>query len=144
MDDRGLGAGFGTTLNLPLPPGATGDVYLEAFDGVLAPLVRQFGPTWLIISAGFDAHRRDPLTQLGLTSGDYAALTSRLAALVPAGRVLAVLEGGYDLQALRDSSAAAMAALLGFEYAVEKPTTGGPGHHVVAAVKRLWDETPMI
>ena len=64
--------GLVATLNIPLPPRATGDVYLEGIDRIVAPLAEAFEPTWLIISAGFDAHRRDPLTDLGLTSGDYA------------------------------------------------------------------------
>ena len=73
----GSGAGDGTTVNVPLPPGTTGDVYLRAFDEVIAPVVDRFAPTWLLISAGFDAHRDDPLTELGLSAGDFAALTAR-------------------------------------------------------------------
>ena len=76
MAERGEGAGFGCNLNIPLPPRATGEVYLEAIDRIVAPLVGSFEPTWLIISAGFDAHRRDPITDLGLTSGDYALMTA--------------------------------------------------------------------
>ena len=75
--ETGTGAGVGTTMNVPLPPGATGDVYLRAFDEVIAPVVERFAPTWLLISAGFDAHRDDPLTELGLTAGDYPLLTAR-------------------------------------------------------------------
>ena len=91
-----------------------------------------------MISAGFDAHRRDPLTDLGLTSGDYALMTKRLLELVPAGRHLMVLEGGYDLRALTDSSSAAMAALLGVDHEPEKPSAGGPGHRVLDAVVEHW------
>ena len=75
LTETGSGAGAGTTLNLPMPPGATGDVYLQAFDEVIAPVVERFAPTWLLISAGFDAHRDDPLTELGLTAGDFPLLT---------------------------------------------------------------------
>ena len=97
-----------------------------------------FEPTWLIISAGFDAHRRDPLTDLGLTSGDYTLITRRLVELVPTARPLMVLEGGYDLQALADSSAAAMAAMLGVDHQPEKPSAGGPGNRVLDAVVQHW------
>ena len=95
-----VGVAAGTTVNFPLPPGATGDVYRAGIEEVLAPLVAAFAPTWLLISAGFDAHRRDPLTDLGLTAGDYADVTADLLAFVPAGRRLVFLEGGYDLTAL--------------------------------------------
>ena len=62
LSERGREAGEGTNLNFPLPEGATGDVYLRGIDEVLAPLAERFAPTWLLLSAGFDAHRRDPLT----------------------------------------------------------------------------------
>ena len=71
LDETGIGAGVGTTLNLPLPAGATGDVYLEALDTVVAPAVEHFAPTWVLVSAGFDAHRADPLTGLGLSAGRF-------------------------------------------------------------------------
>ena len=115
-------------------------MYLEALDRIVAPLAELYEPTWLIISAGYDAHRRDPLTDLGLTSGDYALMTRRLMELVPAGRHLVVLEGGYDFQALSDSSAATMAALLGVEHLPEKPSAGGPGHRVLDAVAEQWGD----
>ena len=95
------GAGAeGTTVNVPLPAGATGDLYLSAVDTLIAPLAARFAPDWVLLSAGFDAHRADPLTGLGLSAGDFAPLTARLAGLVPAGRVVAFLEGGYDLEAV--------------------------------------------
>ena len=109
----GTGAGRGTTMNIPLPPGATGDVYLRAFDELVAPVVERFAPTWLLISAGFDAHRADPLTELGLTAGDYPLLTSRALQLVPPGRCVAMLEGGYDLDALAACASAVLGALAG-------------------------------
>ena len=131
--ETGEGNGRGTTVNLPVPAGTTGDVFRAAIDEVIAPLADAFQPTWLLLSAGFDAHRSDPLTDLGLTSGDYADLTAELLALVPAGRRLAFLEGGYDLAALRDSTAAALVALAGGRLHPESPSSGGPGLDVVAA-----------
>ena len=93
FDEVGEGAGHGTTLNIPLPPGATGDVYLAAVDELISPVVARFAPTWLIISAGFDAHAADPLTDLGLSAGDYALITHRLLDYAPPGRRLVMLEG---------------------------------------------------
>ena len=141
LSQTGTGDGTRRTLNLPLPAGTTGDTYLAAIDEVLDPLVEEFAPTWLIISAGFDAHRRDPITGLGLSSGDFGLLTERLCAYVPPGHRLAVLEGGYDLQGLADSAGAAVAALAGVRRHPEPPTAGGPGRPVVAAARQHWGLT---
>jgi acetoin utilization deacetylase AcuC-like enzyme len=137
LDDVGEGPGRGTTVNFPFPAGTTGDTYLAAVDVVLAPLAERWRPTWLLLSAGFDAHRADPLTGLGLSAGDYCDLVGRLAVLVPPGKRLAFLEGGYDLDALALSTGAALAALAGLDYRPEPPTTGGPGATVVAAALKV-------
>ena len=135
--DTGGPAAPGTTLNVPLPAGATGDVLLEAFDGVVADAVERFAPTWVLVSAGFDAHRADPLAGLALTAGDFAALAERVREFTPErGHVVAVLEGGYDLDALRLSAGATVAALLGERYRPEQASAGGPGADVLAAVRR--------
>lgn len=137
LDETGAGDGAGLTVNFPLPAGATGDVYCAAIDEVVVPLATAFQPTWLLLSAGFDGHRADPLTGLGLSAGDYAGITERLLPLVPRGRVVAFLEGGYDLDALAASTATFVAALAGGSLKVEPPTAGGPGHDVVVAAARL-------
>jgi acetoin utilization deacetylase AcuC-like enzyme len=137
LDDVGDGAGRGTTVNFPLPEGATGDVYLEALDTVVAPLAERFAPDWVLVSAGFDAHRADPLTGLGLLSGDFADLAGRVSEFVPRGRTVAFLEGGYDLDALRDSVAATASALVGGSLRPEPATAGGPGAPVVRAARDL-------
>ena len=142
IDEVGVGAGVGTTLNLPLPAGATGDVYRAAVAEVVLPAVAAFGPTWLLVSAGFDAHRRDPLTDLGLTSGDFADLTTDLVALVPAGRRLLFLEGGYDLEALATSSGAVLSALVDDGgYRPEAASSGGPGDDVWRAALNIRTRT---
>ncbi|MGE0877398.1 MAG: histone deacetylase family protein [Acidimicrobiia bacterium] len=138
LDERGSGAGIGTTLNFPLPARATGDVYLYAIDRVLSPIVEMFAPTWLLISAGFDAHRRDPITELGLSSGDYVDITHRLLTMASGRPCLTMLEGGYDLEALASCTAATLGALAGVECRPEPSTSGGPGRHVVDAAARLW------
>jgi acetoin utilization deacetylase AcuC-like enzyme len=137
-NDIGVGEGRGHTVNIPMPPGATGDQYLRAFDRIVAPRAAAFAPTWLIVSAGFDAHRFDPITELGLSSGDYAALTQRAVALVPAGRRLVMLEGGYDLEALTMCTAAALGALEGIDVQPEAQTNGGPGARNVDACIDIW------
>lgn len=139
LDEMGIGDGVGTTLNLPVPAGTTGDVYLEALDTVVAPAVEHFAPTWVLVSAGYDAHRADPLTDLGLSAGDFADLTARVAAYAPAaGRLIVFLEGGYDLRALCDSVAATVGTLTGEPRRAEPATSGGPGGRVVAAARELW------
>jgi acetoin utilization deacetylase AcuC-like enzyme len=139
LDEVGGRHALGLTTNLPMPVGATGDAYLAAVDEVVAPLAAAFGATWLLLSAGFDAHRADPLTGLGLSAGDYAELTARLCALVAPGRRVAFLEGGYDLDALAGSAAACVAALAGERLEPEPPTSGGPGRDVVRAARLVQD-----
>ena len=135
----GEGAARGSTVNIPVPPGATGDVYLYAFDQLVAPIADRFAPTWVIVSAGFDAHRNDPITELALAAGDYGPLTRRALALVPAGRRLVMLEGGYDLDALTNSSATVMRELAGVEGSPIEPTTkGGPGGGAVRQAYDYW------
>jgi len=138
LTETGVGAGTGTTLNVPLPPGTTGDVYLAAFDDVIAPVVEQFAPTWLLVSAGFDAHRDDPLTELGLTAGDYSLLMARALELAPPGRCVAMLEGGYDLDALAASTTAVISTLAGEGVRPEAPSSGGPGMDAVARARTHW------
>ena len=139
IDEVGGPGARGSTVNVPLPAGATGDTYLRVVDEDVAPLAAAFDPTWVLVSAGFDAHRADPITSLGLSAGDYADLTARVVALAPPGRRLAFLEGGYDLDALGASAAACVAALAGDRLVPEAPTNGGPGGDVVAAVRLLRD-----
>ena len=137
LDDVGVGAGAGHTVNFPFPAGATGDVYLDAIDSVVAPLADRFDPTWVLVSAGYDAHHADPLTDLGLSSGDYADLTARVRGLGPDRHLVVFLEGGYDLDALRTSVAATVSTLLGGTLRPEQATADGPGRPVVAAARGL-------
>jgi acetoin utilization deacetylase AcuC-like enzyme len=131
MEETGAGPGLGTTVNLPFPPGTSGDTYRAAVDEVIVPLSATWAPTWVLASAGFDAHRADPLTHMGLTAGDFADLTVRIMGLVPAGRRLAFLEGGYDLEALSLSAGACLAGLAGETWLPEPRTSGRTGADVV-------------
>jgi acetoin utilization deacetylase AcuC-like enzyme len=145
MREVGAGDGRGFTVNLPLPAGSTGDAYRAGIDDVIRPLVGTFDPTWLLISAGFDAHRADPLTDLGLGAGDFADMTAELLTLVPPRRTIAFLEGGYDLDALGTGAAACVGALAGQRCATEPATAGGPGRdavHAVALLRQQLDAEP--
>jgi acetoin utilization deacetylase AcuC-like enzyme len=131
LDEVGDGEGRGATVNVPLPAGATGDVLRDGIDRVVAPLAEHWAPDWLVLSVGFDAHRRDPLTRMGLSAGDYADVVASLAGLVAPGRRLAFLEGGYDLEAVASSAAATVSALAGVREHPEAPTSRGPGRQAV-------------
>ncbi len=95
--ERGIGAGEGTTLNIPLPAGTEESRYCEEFATRVVPALKNFAPGLLLISAGFDAHRDDPLADLRLTESSFGELTRQVAGIAPA---VSVLEGGYNLAAL--------------------------------------------
>ena len=101
-------------LNAPLPPGADGPAFRAAWERRILPALDAFAPELLIVSAGFDAHRADPLAALRVETEDFHWLTNRLLALADAhcsGRLVSVLEGGYDLGALGESAAVHVRAL---------------------------------
>jgi acetoin utilization deacetylase AcuC-like enzyme len=101
--------GAGNILNAPLPPGTGGAGFREAWQRELLPALDAFAPQLLMISAGFDAHRLDPLAQLELEADDYRWITSQLVGIAEKhcdGRIVSMLEGGYDLDALRECSVA--------------------------------------
>ena len=107
--------GDGNIVNAPLPPDAGSTEFRAAWAQRLLPAVAAFKPQLLMISAGFDGHRRDPLAQLQLEAADFAWVTDELVALAVrqcGGRIVSTLEGGYDLTALAESSVAHVGALL--------------------------------
>jgi acetoin utilization deacetylase AcuC-like enzyme len=113
-DERGIGAGEGATLNRPQPPGAGDREWLGALEDEVLPAIEAFAPDFLIVSAGFDAHERDPLAQTRLTTGAFAEMTRSaldLARRCCGGRVVSLLEGGYDLDALAASVEAHLGAM---------------------------------
>jgi acetoin utilization deacetylase AcuC-like enzyme len=112
--DRGDPGAAGTTVNIPVPPGTAGTRWLELFDEVLLPEVTAFNPDLVVVSAGFDAHRDDPLAELRLEDETYAAIADRVRTLADAhceGRSLWLLEGGYDLRAIAASVAGCLHVL---------------------------------
>ena len=107
--------GVGNILNAPLPPQADGLAFRAAWTNDLLPALDAFRPQLLLVSAGFDAHRRDPLAQLRLEADDYAWITAELRAIADRharGRIVSSLEGGYDLQALHECAVAHVGGLL--------------------------------
>jgi len=126
---------LGLTVNVPLDPGSTGDSVRAGLDELAAPAIDAFDPTWVLVSAGFDAHRADPMADLALSSGDFADLALVVRDLAPRpGRLALFLEGGYDLEAVRGSVGAVLGALLGVRRAVEQPTSGSGAASVARAV----------
>ena len=107
---------YNNIFNIPLPAGTTSEEYLNAYEFVLKK-IKEFKPEFILLSAGFDAHKDDPLAQFELTSKDFYNLTKRtlnLAKLYCEGKVVSILEGGYDLNALQESTEMHVNALLEF------------------------------
>jgi acetoin utilization deacetylase AcuC-like enzyme len=105
-EEKGHGAGEGTTLNFPSPPGFGDKEYLRIFEKEIAPALRNFQPDFILISAGFDAHQDDPLANMQVTEegfGEITAIVKALAQELCRGRIVSLLEGGYNLDALAKS-----------------------------------------
>jgi acetoin utilization deacetylase AcuC-like enzyme len=142
-DEIGDGKGRGYTINVPVLPGGGDGEYLSAFRDVLLPVAEQFRPQFVLVSAGFDAHIDDPLGALKLTEDGYSRMTAHLVDLAgrhAGGRVVAVLEGGYDLEALVRSVEAVAGVMCGAECGRDNaPAEAGPAnpHDVVTPVKTI-------
>ena len=107
---------YNNILNIPLPAGTTSEEYLNAYEFVIKK-IKEFKPEFILLSAGFDAHKDDPLAQFRLESKDFYAITKRtleLSKLYCDGKVVSILEGGYDLSALKESTVMHVDALLEF------------------------------
>jgi acetoin utilization deacetylase AcuC-like enzyme len=107
-------AGTGYTLNVPLPGGCGDAEYLRVFKDVVVPALVRFAPEWILVSAGFDPHRRDPLAGMNVTEDGFSMMSSALLQLAEtycSGKIAFLLEGGYDLAALRSSVAAVLERL---------------------------------
>ncbi len=107
--------GVGNVVNMPLRPMSGSAEFRQAMSGAILPALEKFRPEFILVSAGFDAHRADPLAQLNLEEADYAWVTERLleaAGRHAKGRLVSTLEGGYDLEALSASAEAHVAAMI--------------------------------
>ena len=116
MTSEAVGAGEGTTLNTPLPPGSGDRAFLAALTEDLLPAAESFRPDFIILSAGFDAHGDDPLANLEVSTaafGEATRIVCDLADRLAGGRLVSALEGGYDVDALADSAATHLGILIG-------------------------------
>jgi acetoin utilization deacetylase AcuC-like enzyme len=116
LGEQGEDTGRGSTVNLPLPAGCGDAEYEAVVDGVVLPVLAEFRPEIVLVSAGFDAHERDPLASMRVTSRGFGRIAARVRALtddVCAGRLVLALEGGYDLDALGESVYGVVTALAG-------------------------------
>ena len=139
VTETGSGPGEGSTVNVAVPSGTSSTSYLAAFSRIVIPIVSEFAPDWLLVSAGYDAHRSDPLGGLLLETLDYATMAAALASVVPPSRTIAFLEGGYDLQAMAASASATVGGTLGFTSAAPLPSliSGSAARVVDLAVETL-------
>jgi len=127
VEDRGAAEGVGATINVPLMGGCGDTTFLAATESVLEPAVRRFRPDVILVSVGFDAHWADPLAQMRLSLQGYGEILSRVRALadeVCGGRLLLLLEGGYDLQVIEGGASMAGRILAGQQVG---PDPLGPG-----------------
>jgi acetoin utilization deacetylase AcuC-like enzyme len=115
VDEKGLGPGEGSVINIPLPPRAGDTALAEVFRRIVLPAGDRFQPDFILVSAGFDAHWRDPLAELQLSCRGYYELTTLLLSMADrtCRKIMCVLEGGYDTEALAGSVLAVMHALAG-------------------------------
>jgi acetoin utilization deacetylase AcuC-like enzyme len=115
-DELGVGAGEGATLNCPQPAGTGDREWLRALESQVIPALERFAPEFVLVSAGFDAHERDPLSHTRVTTEGFRRMTEIVGAFAASrcgGRVVSLLEGGYDLDALAESVEAHVRTLLG-------------------------------
>lgn len=139
LDERGAGDGAGFTVNLPFPGGFGDAEYAEAFHAVVEPLALEYEPQLILVSAGFDPHHRDPLGGMAVTERGFAGMAQALVAAadrVCDGRLVAVLEGGYDLRATRDSVAAVLDVLRGRPLPPPSPSPPSHAGPLLEAVRR--------
>jgi len=139
MEEVGLGAAKGTTLNLPLRAGVGGGPYRRAIASLIRDAIDAFAPDWLMVSAGYDAHRADPLAGMLLESIDYGAMAEGLRSVVSPRRTVFFLEGGYDLTAIRDSVAATLQGAAGQTFPEPEPCPGdGDAELVIGRAQAQW------
>jgi acetoin utilization deacetylase AcuC-like enzyme len=144
--ELGRGKGLGHTANLALPAEQGPETYAYAFDRVVLPLIDRFAPDLVLVSAGFDAHARDPLAQMALDSASYRAMASALIASAERaghGRIAFLLEGGYDLRALEQSVQLVARALAGDALELPRELPHASGREAVeltrAGLNAIWN-----
>ncbi len=121
-DENGIDEGLGYNINFPFPYGASDKIYLEALDSVVIPIVRQYKPQCVLVSAGFDGYYRDPVARIRLSASIYPLIFEKMLNLASDfcnDRFVAVLEGGYNLKYLGKLVASSISKMAGFKYSVK-------------------------
>jgi acetoin utilization deacetylase AcuC-like enzyme len=148
-DEIGEGEGLGFTVNVPLSSGARSGDYRAAFERVISPVLDSYAPELVLVSAGFDAHRNDPLAGMQLDSTAYGFMSrelGRVADKSAGGKIALLLEGGYDLAALEASLADSLAALVDSSRPPMAATPPSPSHEleIERSIRALRDRWPLL
>jgi acetoin utilization deacetylase AcuC-like enzyme len=133
--DVGSGRGEGFTVNLPVPPGSGDDTWVSLVEHVVRPLARAYAPELVLVSAGYDAHERDPLASMRVTTAGYAGIVWQLMKAAGSTPIAFVTEGGYDLGALAECLDASFAAIDGVEPRAVAASTSTRGDRAIDAVR---------
>jgi len=139
VDETGSGEGRGKTVNIPLPSGCDDGDYAAAFETIVVPVAQRFEPQFVLISAGFDAHGRDPLGGMRVTADGFSAMADALVDLAArscGGKLVAVLEGGYSVAALDECTRSVMTSLSGAPGSREMPAAAR-GIEAIANARRV-------
>lgn len=139
LEETGVGPGSGYTVNIPLPEETSDDTYLQAFEQIINPIADAYKPQLVLVSAGFDAHHRDPLGGMRVTTDGYRAMSAHLLAIAKrhAGdRIIFMLEGGYDLIALTEGVHACLEIMTATD-SLQPTTSSGPKHTAVATAQNI-------
>lgn len=127
VEEVGVGPGAGATVNLSVPIRTAGDFYAEAFERAINPILSQFGPDWVLVSAGYDGHREDPIADAALVEADYQMMGAAVRAAAPDRRLILFLEGGYNLAAMERSVRATIDGIGGEPVTQEHAATSPSG-----------------
>lgn len=140
IQEVGAGLGTGATVNIPLAAYSNGAVYRQAFARIIEPVLDQFDPEWLLVSAGYDAHVDDPLGGMGLNADDYAAMSASLSRTMDGTSTVFFLEGGYNLSAITDSVTATLDGFASRMPALDPPLRSIHAvDHAVEVFSMFWE-----
>lgn len=146
IEDVGAGQGEGYTVNIPLPGGCGDREYLRIFQEIVIPIADQYKPEWILVSAGFDPHQRDPLGGMAVTERGFGVMASMLVDLAErhaGGKIAFLLEGGYDLTALKGSAATVLQEIEGKSKSRTPAAAGGEQiqpliHKILKCQEKYW------